>query len=514
MPITDYNKKKKLEVTNTNDSGTTQDKAQPVLISGIDKNYSSTTNDEFNVAVSETNVKLDFEGIISEFSFEAEKDDTATVEVIGSNSNILASKSISTTSNSLATASFSSSDYSRNINKDETVTVKVSAGSGTSLVTVNTNFNGFENISGDYPAQDVLSEFSAIKIDTKEPITGTGNIGVDFTNIAGPEDIAVYDQNGNLLDYEIESLDTAAETGVIWAYDSWVRDDTVQAQVAYGNNSSNTDRQATTETVWGNVSNILSAYDFSQTTEPLLDLTNSNNDENTSFGNVTDRNASGPFNGAYTFDGVDDEIEMSGLNNIGTPHTLIIYLNYDSVTAGDFDTIIGNAAAPTGGANGGVALGKESGNRDGNVLRAFYGGEAGLPAGTDDVILSNTTPAAGETYMLAVTRNASDNINIYVDGVNEGSATAGGSYNSNTADFFIGSSEKFGEFFEGQLDMAAVYQGEKSQEFLRAEFDASPKAGQVYFSQQAAEATVTEIKTYLTDLTPYILNGQRETGII
>jgi len=34
MPITDYNKKKKLEVSSKNDSGTTQDKAQPVLVKG------------------------------------------------------------------------------------------------------------------------------------------------------------------------------------------------------------------------------------------------------------------------------------------------------------------------------------------------------------------------------------------------------------------------------------------------------------------------------------------------
>jgi len=87
--------------------------------------------------------------------------------------------------------------------------------------------------------------------DSSEDDTGNGDIVIDFSNVADAQDVAVYDQNGNLLDYEIESLDTSAETGVLWAYNSWVRDGTTQAQLAYGNNSANTDRQNVTGT-WGN----------------------------------------------------------------------------------------------------------------------------------------------------------------------------------------------------------------------------------------------------------------------
>jgi len=63
------------------------------------------------------------------------------------------------------------------------------------------------------------------ELGTDDSKTGNGDIVIDFSNVSGAEDIAVYDQNGNLLDYEIENLDTTNETGVLWAYNNWVRDD-------------------------------------------------------------------------------------------------------------------------------------------------------------------------------------------------------------------------------------------------------------------------------------------------
>jgi len=86
---------------------------------------------------------------------------------------------------------------------------------------------------------DKVYEYSLGVSDSK---TGNGDIVIDFSNVSDAQDIAVYDQNGNLLDYEIEDLDTTNETGVLWAYNNWVRDDSTQAQIAYGNNSANTDR--------------------------------------------------------------------------------------------------------------------------------------------------------------------------------------------------------------------------------------------------------------------------------
>jgi hypothetical protein len=83
-----------------------------------------------------------------------------------------------------------------------------------------------------------------------ESATGTGAIRVDFSNINQESDIAVVDQSGALLDYEIEQLDASSGKGVIWIYNEWIRNDTTQMNLIYDNEESTSYEQA--GEVWNN----------------------------------------------------------------------------------------------------------------------------------------------------------------------------------------------------------------------------------------------------------------------
>jgi len=354
MPITDYNKKKPLEISSTNDSGTTQDKAQPILVTGGD-----------------------------------------------------------------------------------------------------------------------------------DSTTGTGDIAVDFTNISDAQDIAVYDENGNLLDYEIESLDTAAETGVIWAYNSWTRDDSVQAQIAYGDNSANTDRQYVTGT-WENIGQNASLAMHDPSTG--IDSTSNNNDATVTGVTSIDN---GQLDGAGNFDGTDDYTEVSDdttLNPEDQDFTVIAWVktsNAPDDTRSLVEESIGGGRADR---SIGIVLDSRTGmGPSGNEVFGHVddGSTAIFPR-------ADVNFADGNWHLTVLTWDASTGEGTMTVDETSGSATDN---SIGSIDFsnplWIGKNSK--ENTQGDIDEVRFYKGrEFSSDEIQAEYDASPKAGQVYFSQQAAEATVTD----------------------
>jgi len=295
--------------------------------------------------------------------------------------------------------------------------------------------------------------------------TGTGDIVIDFTNIADEQDIAVYDENGNLLDYEIESLDTSAETGVIWAYDSWVRDDTVQAQVAYGDNSANTDRQNVTAT-WNNTGQNASRVYHQDPSDT----------ESVSGNSVTvtgTTSESLQFNGSKNYDGSDDTAQHGP--SVNFPFTVSMWLNPDNLT-GTFNNFVAS----------GFNFGNDEGwivkNDGDNGFQVFLGDQQNIIGD----VLSNDT-----TALVHVTVDSNGNIEVFEDNSSLGTASGSNSGFDSTVDTFWGSENGSKNYYDGGLDETKIHSEVKDSAWRQAEFDASPKAGQVYFSQQAAETVGT-----------------------
>lgn len=252
MAASDYNKLKEISPTSTNDSGATVDKAQPVLLEmgrrdgsiSSPESTNTTTSTSFDVVVKEG-----YQAIPNYFvGIENANDSNSldyNLEVRDSSDNILVSQTGTIAAGDdlgVSEGTFSKEDYSR-IPSNETITIVFESTNGVSFY-YNSSIPGedelfFSVASGQsVPTRSGGSGFG-IGIDSvnDDTVTGTGSVGLDWTNISSESDIAVYDQNGNLLPYEIESFDATAETAVLWCWNSWVRDDTVQAQIVYGDGS-------------------------------------------------------------------------------------------------------------------------------------------------------------------------------------------------------------------------------------------------------------------------------------
>jgi len=323
---------------------------------------------------------------------------------------------------------------------------------------------------------------SSLKDDSK---TGNGDIVIDFSNVSDAQDIAVYDQNGNLLDYEIEDLDTTNETGVLWAYNDWVRDGTTQAQLAYGSNSANTDRQNVTGT-WGSNPDMEGAYaQNSISSGTTLDRTSDNNDLTV----TGSTEISGQFGGAVSYDGTDDDSKDGNLIDTSKDFTMMCWFKTTSSGQG---VIIDHRG--------------DSGGDPGPFLEYGFTGTGDTAFGLRD---SNGTVKAPKKVLddgnwhLIVGRydSSTTTLEFFVNGVSQGTADASSLGDTNLSNASVKLATDPGGFNQLQADIDEVkfLSTKISAEYQQAEYDASPKEGQVFFSQQAAETTSTGVSATVTD---------------
>jgi len=309
-----------------------------------------------------------------------------------------------------------------------------------------------------------------ICVDGDDSTTGNGDIVIDFANISDAQDIAIYDQNDNLLDYEIEDLDTTNETAVLWCYNSWVRDGSTQAKVVYGANSDNTDNQNVTGT-WDNTGQNAVMVQHLQD-DPLTATDSTSNDND---GTVTGAvSATGQFDGAGKFDGADDNIDLStGLPNFSS-YSIVAWA-FPETFSDEVESRILTIEQ-----NNQIALIWD--NDDRNERFTLQQGDGGLN------FLTSATKSTNSWYLLSGYWDGST-IEFFVDGSSTDSASVASMNDQNSTDA-IGASATDSLFFDGSIDEVRVYSDAKSSSWFQADYDASPKAGQVFFSQQAAETTV------------------------
>lgn len=513
MPVEDYEKIKKLDVDSV--SGTpTIAKAQPILIkgkeiiddfedgdisgwSGDTSNFSAQTNtvlsgsysgqltssDELNTLDSPVLNEAKLREFITEFRIEdvtGEVNDGYTIRIQNSQG-VLAELSFNADGTILYTTTLTEigswqADTNYELRADfDWSTREVDLYLNDNLIGENLSLDdnnsedGWDRTYHDYSTSSsgITSSVYIDEVGNGNTI-GTGDVVIDFSNISGPEDIAIYDQNGNLLDYEIESLDTAAETGVLWAYNSWVRDGTTQAQIVYGNNSANTDRQNVTGT-WNNTGqNARAVYHLNESSGRTLDSTSNNLDSTTT--NGTTYNISGPFNGSRSFDGIDDNINFNPGGTASSTFTVISWVKADDV-------------------NSSFAVHTLEKHSDGNNFGPHMKIEGGsFQLNSQDIAQIIGGSPSSDIYYQQVGRSDGSSIELLVDNSSIGSES--GSIRSTGDEFYLGSDFSGDGNFPGNISEVRFYTEKKSDSWLQADYDASPKAGPVFFSQQAAEQTL------------------------
>jgi hypothetical protein len=294
--------------------------------------------------------------------------------------------------------------------------------------------------------------------------TGTGVVVLDWSNINGVNDIAVYDQNGNLLNYQIEKLDTTNKTGLIWVYNSWIRDGTVQVKLAYGAGPS--DNQKSVDT-W-NSDNATVVYNYENT-----GTSDSINDNNLTLNGAT--TTSGIHGQGLQFDGVDDSAEATASQDfhLGNGGTIVLWYKPTTGAQGNWNQllhILDELQIRTTDTSPLNILAQHKGHDQGNMTH-----------------ISTTPMNNGEYYLITFKFNSSENSILSIDSQSEDTNSFSSGYNFSSNSPIFGRQRDSDRFFcTGIIDSYRFFKEFKYNKWVTAEYDASSKAGQVFFSQESA----------------------------
>lgn len=318
-----------------------------------------------------------------------------------------------------------------------------------------------------------LSLVQAVKIGgTDETKSGTGWIAIDWSNVADKSDVALYDENDNLLDYTWETFDPANNKAIAWVYGSFTRDDTVQVQVAYGNGPA--DNSKTAGTVFGNDSNLFLQY---YAGAGATDLAGSN--DGTVNGTTQD---TGVVDGSWLLDGsADDDIVIPNLGIFdGSQDFTIMMWAKPATLSGDGPIILWSSAGErwvklqTG----------ETQNIDVPHVRGNLGGS------WEDWLVGSAINT-GAFYHFCIAYDPVNGMEMYVDAVQEDTNSATGTWDTASQESGIGTQGGGAENFDGEVDDFRIYQfgGLPSQDFVQAVKDGTYDYANVqeFWSQQSVE---------------------------
>jgi len=325
-----------------------------------------------------------------------------------------------------------------------------------------------------YKGLNVTSASGTPSIDKAQPVyltcgddstTGTGDIVINCSNVDGVEDIAFYDTNGDLLNYEVESfnLDTGGEA-VAWVYNTWTRDGDVGGYIGFGDGPS--DRQDITGT-WSGTNALFVVHDPSKADE------STGSASPTITGSVS--STTGQFDGAALFDGTEGYTDLNRDYDLN-PITIVAW---HQTTTTDFSPIVDTYD----GSQGAFRLYKEDGGAGDDM--AFQVG-----SGASNRIDTDTSISDGVMRRF-VGRWQNQNIDLWYDDSQVASGTTDPTPPDNPSDYWIGRRNDGAIQADGTIDEVRLYSDYKPANWLNADFDASGKAGKVFFDQNAAQEVET-----------------------
>jgi len=322
-----------------------------------------------------------------------------------------------------------------------------------------------------------------------EGTTGNGSIGyntadIDTTDTQSKLESIVFTDSdeSTTKDYEVENPDDLGTTTdvTVWVYDSaWTADGTVQLVLGTGTgDGSDYSVAGVGSNPWDNGQNAERVYHLNESSGQLID--SSPNQVNSSTTNGTTYDVSGEFDGARGFDGTDDSIQFNDtVTSISsTPITITAWA--DVLTDGSQQALLGEILSGEERRFGMVV--------DGAGLLTYYNGDSGE-------VNSSISVTDDTTHLLSIAVDATDDIDYYIDETTDTGSSAENWADSANLEFWIGARQASSGswYWDGFIDAIRIYSEHKSSSWHAAEYDASPKGGQVFFSQQAAESTAVNI---------------------
>jgi len=232
---------------------------------------------------------------------------------------------------------------------------------------------------------------------------------------------------------------------------------------------------------WNNTGqNVKSVHHLEETGGSYLDSTNNSNDSTNII--VTSRTSDGQFGISPEFDAVDDAISFGQtlgdtLFAGGNDYTVVLWSYYRNLSSNTQQRAMDYSNTIT-------TIGHE--------VRGNNGLEFNIFDGDHTQVTSGTSPTNEWIHNIATFDNSQNQMAYFVDAVLQGTATSNeASQTDDVLSLGGNASSTTIEGIDGFVDEWRIYSEVKPDEWKQADFDASPKAGQVYFSQQAAETAGT-----------------------
>jgi len=348
-----------------------------------------------------------------------------------------------------------------------------------------------------------LNKVQPIKV-SEGSNTGAGDAQFSsstWDNISANDDLVVTEADESTTrPYEIESLDTTNNEAWLWVYGSWDRDGSDQIVVGAGTgDGTDYSQSGTGANPWGQTG--VNAEMVQHLQDDPLTATDStaNNNDGTVEGAVS---TTGQFDGAGSFDGTDDQITVENSSqSYSTSDTVekVAWIKTSTSPENDFSNAI---LSSTDGSEGDTLYLQS----DNTVAVATFGSNTS-GSGVKDVV--------DNLWHQIVLKwdQSNSNVKIFIDGELDHEVTSYSDTSSTTnADLAIGNEVGSTKAFAGDIDEGRWYTNNSNinNNWVQADYDASPKGGQTFFSWSGAEAAVqTSTDTAVT--TNYQMNAQTST---
>jgi len=367
----------------------------------------------------------------------------------------------------------------------------------------NTNWNYGKPIEGDSQATAPNGEkVQPVILDgsISEGSTGNGNIGYDASRIDTTDvntklqSIVFTEPDGSTTKpYEVENPEDLGSTNevVVWIYDSnWATDDTVAFNF-YSGGGDGTDYSAagTGANPWGQTGIDEGTVQHFQDS-PLTATDSVDGISGTINGAVSTNN--GEFDGAASFDGTDDYIDsnksIDDVVNSGQPITISFWMK--SSSSDGIQGIVSNFGTASS-SEGQIYVGTTEIQTNGDII-LYY--DSNTDTGGNYINTTNSYTDGNWHYVVA-TKTADggpETLEIYIDGEEASTVSNGSSVNTNlkaaSTNVEFGRRNSGAEF-NGEVDEIHISNSVPSSSEIQAEFDASPKGGQIFFNAQSGSAT-------------------------
>jgi len=341
-----------------------------------------------------------------------------------------------------------------------------------------------------------LTKVVPVKVTWGNASSGTGSGDAELTvSISSQDELVVTESDESTTrPYEVAFFDTGNNEAWLWIYGSWDSDGSDQV-VVLGGTGDGTDYSSpqnasgtngTGSNPWNNGQNAEMVQHLNEDnypTDTALDSTVNDND-----GTVTGAtNTTGEFDGAASFDGTDDNINCGDFADGAIDNTqsltLLAWVEQSS-SPNNNATILAKSPGGTG-TNHSWLL---SLNQTGPDFKfGIYDNNQNFVSTT-----SSSSPPVDELKQLVGSYNGAS-LDLYIDGSNEGSTSTSVTIQDSDTDVFVGAESNNTNNWGNIIDEVRIYSDTKSSDFIQADYDASPKGGQSFFSWNGAETTAQTV---------------------